>query len=160
MSTQSLENKDLNDDQTFGRDEVARKGDSLIIQTDLVSTNRPRSHRDRFTNRTDRDLVRDPAPQKELPCQRQPIVTERDGSHLIETLKNQDQGVEIQKQKDPDTQVISDSGFEGVCGRYQSERRVSGTTRWCRRLAWTLCLLLSLCCLLLSAVLGTRCRII
>ncbi|XP_073344382.1 polycystin-1-like protein 1 [Pagrus major] len=29
-------------------------------------------------------------------------------------------------------------------------------SQWCHYLAWTLCLLLSLCCLLLSAVLGTR----
>lgn len=35
-------------------------------------------------------------------------------------------------------------------------RGLRPVSQWCHYLAWTLCLLLSLCCLLLSAVLGTR----
>ncbi|XP_076014465.1 polycystin-1-like protein 1 [Genypterus blacodes] len=152
VSTQSLDNKDLNEEAMIRRDEVVRKGDgdSLVIQTDPVNTNHPGSHRDLLTNRTDGDPVRDPTPQKELQQQRTPFATERDESSLIETLKSQDQGVEIQTQKDPEGQGTSGSGSEGVCGR------VRGTTRWCHRLAWALCLLLALCSLLLCALLGTR----
>ncbi|XP_062235998.1 polycystin-1-like protein 1 [Platichthys flesus] len=46
-----------------------------------------------------------------------------------------------------------------VCMREEDQdkkRRVGRASRWCQSLAWTLCLLLSLSCLVLSAVLGMR----
>ncbi len=54
-----------------------------------------------------------------------------------------DGGQAIQKEEDPQGKRLKGRGFRPV-------------SQWCHCLAWTLCLLLSLSCLVLSAVLGTR----
>lgn len=38
----------------------------------------------------------------------------------------------------------------------QRQRGISPVSLWCHHLAWTLCVLLSICCLVYSAALGNR----
>ncbi|XP_054863081.1 polycystic kidney disease 1 like 1 [Amphiprion ocellaris] len=69
---------------------------------------------------------------------------------------------EVQQEKDTHERCSSDCRFEEgshiqtARPGQQRERRFRPTSQWCHRLAWTLCLLLSLSCLVLSAVLGMR----
>ncbi|XP_023272777.1 polycystic kidney disease protein 1-like 1 [Seriola lalandi dorsalis] len=82
-----------------------------------------------------------------------------------------DENRAIQKEKDPQGICSSDCGFEesshhqaAWCGHSSGYhivdtmkgRKVGPTSQWCHYLAWALCLLLSLSCLVLSAVLGMR----
>ncbi|XP_071384147.1 LOW QUALITY PROTEIN: polycystin-1-like protein 1 [Centroberyx affinis] len=122
-----------------------RKDWNLVMQKDLVNSRRDG---DLVVKANHRNLVttdsRNPVHQKELI------------NHCNKDLQT-DGDLVIQKEKDPVAQVkgSSDSGFED--GKLLlSGRRVRPRPHWCLHLAWTLCLLLSLCCLLLSALLGIR----
>lgn len=76
-----------------------------------------------------------------------------------------DGGQAIQKEKDPQGKRKESSHqqapWSGHSSSYRVRDRLKGrgfrpVSQWCHYLAWTLCLLLSLSCLVLSAVLGTR----
>lgn len=60
----------------------------------------------------------------------------------------------------PQEKCSSNCGFEKVWSGHSSASHIintlRGTSQWCHYLAWALCLLLSLSCLVLSTVLGMR----
>ncbi|KAG7526791.1 polycystic kidney disease protein 1-like 1 [Solea senegalensis] len=67
----------------------------------------------------------------------------------------------LSRMKDEDHIVQNEKVDPGGKCRYHATDKLKGrrngaATRWCHRLAWTLCLLLCLCCLVLSALLGMR----
>lgn len=150
MSTRDLENKDTNEKSVIQTDVVIRKEHPLAVESSMGAV-----LQDSFLI-TDENKV-DQGPQsKELDSVSQSRWfhgTQKD--HLSGT-----------KEKDP-----SDSGFENdrlhqaVWSGHSSgfhiadklrERRVRPASQWSHYLTWILCLLLSLFCLVLSAVLGLR----
>ncbi|XP_051796475.1 polycystic kidney disease 1 like 1 [Acanthochromis polyacanthus] len=94
------------------------------------------------------------------------LLTE--GSRFNRTQKaclngtRQEDEEEVQQEKDTRERCSSDWSFEEgshiqtARPGQQREKRSRPTSQWCHCLAWTLCLLLSLSCLVLSAVLGMR----
>uniref|UniRef100_A0A3Q3J1C2 Polycystic kidney disease protein 1-like 1 n=1 Tax=Monopterus albus TaxID=43700 RepID=A0A3Q3J1C2_MONAL len=61
-----------------------------------------------------------------------------------------------QEEKNPEDKRSSNCGFEETWPDKLRGRRFKLISEWCRYLSWALCLLLSLSCLVLSAVLGMR----
>ncbi|XP_044196388.1 polycystic kidney disease 1 like 1-like [Thunnus albacares] len=150
MSTRDLENKDTHEKSVIQTDVVIRKEDALSVE----SSTGPALQNSFLI--TDGNKVDQGRHRKELDS-----VSESGRFHG--TQKDNLSGT---KEKDP-----SDGGFEDDRLRKAAwsghsggshiidtlrGRQVRSTSQWCQYLAWALCLLLSLICLVLSAVLGLR----
>uniref|UniRef100_A0A3Q1FR14 Polycystin 1 like 1, transient receptor potential channel interacting n=1 Tax=Acanthochromis polyacanthus TaxID=80966 RepID=A0A3Q1FR14_9TELE len=89
-------------------------------------------------------------------------MTEKDCFEACLNGTRQEDEEEDQQEKDTRERCSSDWSFEEgshiqtARPGQQREKRSRPTSQWCHCLAWTLCLLLSLSCLVLSAVLGMR----
>lgn len=161
MSTMILENKNTDKEPVIQTDEVLRKEDAPAVENNMGPTLQnvllitERNNVDQTPQEKEFDLLSE---SSRFPgTQRAVLSSRRDGV----------QAIKKEKEKDPQGKCSSDCSFEedghhqAVCPGHQLIDRLRGrgfrpVSQWCHYLAWTLCLLLALSCLLLSAVLGMR----
>ncbi|XP_037613525.1 polycystic kidney disease 1 like 1 [Sebastes umbrosus] len=159
VSTTILENKNTDKEPVIQTDEVLRKEDASAVENNMGPTLQnvllitERNNVDQTPQEKEFDLLSE---SSRFPgTQRAVLSGKRDGVKAI------------QKEKDPQGKCSSDCSFEedghhqAACPGHQLINRLRGrefrpVSQWCHHLAWTLCLLLALSCLLLSAVLGMR----
>ncbi|XP_058481712.1 polycystin-1-like protein 1 [Solea solea] len=130
LSTTILENKDTDKEPVNRPDVIITKEDDPAVKSSLVLQN--------LTSRSKQVDDHETMQGKQL-----------DPADVLSGMKDEDHIVQNEK---------VDPG--GKCRYHATDklkgRRNGAATRWCHRLAWTLCLLLCLCCLVLSALLGMR----
>nr|XP_043891851.1 polycystic kidney disease 1 like 1 [Solea senegalensis] len=103
----------------------------------------------------------DPAVKSSLVLQHLTSRSKQVDDHETTQGKQLDPADVLSRMKDEDHIVQNEKVDPGGKCRYHATDKLKGrrngaATRWCHRLAWTLCLLLCLCCLVLSALLGMR----
>ncbi|XP_070784659.1 polycystin-1-like protein 1 [Enoplosus armatus] len=155
-STTILEIKNTDKDAAIQKDVVIKKEEALAVGSNIGPALQ------NLLLITEGNNV-DQAPQgKEFD-----LLSESSGFHVTQKALlsgTRDGGQAIQKEKDSHGKCSSDCGFEEGSHHQAASSghsRLKGrgfrpVSQWCHYLAWTLCLLLSLSCLVLSAVLGMR----
>ncbi|XP_050922890.1 LOW QUALITY PROTEIN: polycystic kidney disease 1 like 1 [Lates calcarifer] len=156
VSTTILENKDTDKESVIKPDMITGNEDGLAVESSMgLGT---RKHADQGTQRKEFDVLVD---------NKKSHGTQKD---LLSSYREEDQTIQEEKEE-PQGKCPSDCGSEEG-SHHQAEwsghgsgchvidklkgRRVGPASPWCHYLAWVLCLLLSLSCLVLSAVLGMR----
>ena len=163
VSTTILEKKDTDEELVITPDVIVSKEDDLAVERStgpVIQT---------FLQISEGKNAGQASLGKEFELLRESNEFQGTQNNLLSSMRDENQA--IQKEEDPQEKYSSECGLEegsqymgawlGHSSVYRVMNKLKGTrvgptSQWCHYFAWALCLILSISCLVLAAVLGMR----